>query len=46
MTPLLFDPGESGSTARNIDWAGQVVEGITGKRLGEVMRSASSRRSA
>ena len=22
----------------NIDWAGQVVEGITGKRLGEVMQ--------
>lgn len=37
-TPLLFDPGEQWEYGSNIDWAGQVVEGITGKRLGEVMR--------
>lgn len=37
-TPLLFDPGEAWEYGSNIDWAGQVVEGITGKRLGEVMR--------
>lgn len=37
-TPLLFDPGERWEYGSNIDWAGQVVEGITGKRLGEVMR--------
>ena len=37
-TPLLFDPGEKWEYGSNIDWAGQVVEGITGKRLGEVMR--------
>ena len=36
--PLLFDPGEDWEYGLNIDWAGQVVEGITGKRLGEVMR--------
>jgi methyl acetate hydrolase len=37
-TPLLFDPGDDWEYGSNIDWAGQVVEGITGKRLGEVMR--------
>jgi methyl acetate hydrolase len=36
-TPLLFDPGEAWEYGSNIDWVGQVVEGITGKRLGEVM---------
>ncbi|NEK59508.1 beta-lactamase family protein [Geodermatophilus sabuli] len=35
-TPLLFDPGERWEYGSNIDWAGQVVEGITGQRLGEV----------
>jgi methyl acetate hydrolase len=37
-TPLLFDPGDDWEYGCNIDWAGQVVEGIAGKRLGEVMR--------
>lgn len=37
-TPLLFDPGERWEYGTNIDWVGQVVEGIRGKRLGEVMR--------
>lgn len=36
-TPLLFDPGEKWEYGTNIDWVGQVVEGIRGKRLGEVM---------
>ncbi len=36
-TPLLFDPGEEWEYGSNIDWAGQVVEAITGKRLGAVM---------
>ncbi len=36
--PLLFDPGERWEYGLNIDWAGQVVEGITGKRLGEVLQ--------
>ena len=35
-TPLLFDPGEQWEYGSNIDWAGLVVEGICGKRLGEV----------
>lgn len=38
-TPLLFDPGTKWEYGSNIDWAGQVVEGITGKRLGEVFAS-------
>jgi methyl acetate hydrolase len=38
-TPLLFDPGEQWEYGSNIDWCGQVVEGITGKRLGEVLRT-------
>jgi methyl acetate hydrolase len=37
-TPLLFDPGERWEYGTNIDWVGQVVEGVRGKRLGEVMR--------
>jgi methyl acetate hydrolase len=37
-TPLLFDPGEQWEYGSNIDWVGQVIEGITGKRLGEVMQ--------
>lgn len=37
-TPLLFDPGERWEYGTNIDWVGQVVEGIRGKRLGQVMR--------
>ncbi|MCO8146370.1 beta-lactamase family protein [Rhodovulum tesquicola] len=38
MTPLLFDPGEKWEYGSNIDWAGQVVEGIRGKRLSEVLK--------
>lgn len=38
-TPLLFDPGEDWEYGSNIDWAGQVVEGVTGQRLGEVMKA-------
>jgi len=36
MTPLLFDPGERWEYGSNIDWCGQVVESVRGKRLGEV----------
>jgi methyl acetate hydrolase len=36
-TPLLFDPGERWEYGSGIDWVGLVVEGITGRRLGEVM---------
>jgi methyl acetate hydrolase len=38
MTPLLFDPGDQWEYGSNIDWCGQVVESIRGKRLGEVMK--------
>lgn len=37
MTPLLFDPGTKWEYGSNLDWVGQVVEGIAGKRLGDVM---------
>ncbi|GAB2465221.1 serine hydrolase domain-containing protein [Jatrophihabitans fulvus] len=36
-TPLLFDPGERWQYGSNIDWVGQVVEGVTGQKLGDVM---------
>lgn len=37
-TPLLFDPGDEWEYGSGIDWAGQVVEGVTGRRLGQVMQ--------
>ncbi|MBD5632917.1 MAG: beta-lactamase family protein, partial [Candidatus Eremiobacteraeota bacterium] len=37
-TPLLFDPGDAWEYGTSIDWAGQVVERIAGKRLGAVMQ--------
>src|ERR1700720_924133 len=37
MTPLLFDPDDKWEYGSNIDWCGQVVESIRGKRLGEGM---------
>jgi methyl acetate hydrolase len=36
-TPLLFDPGERWEYGSGVDWAGQVVEGVTGERLGDVV---------
>jgi methyl acetate hydrolase len=39
-TPLLFDPGEGWAYGANIDWCGQVVEAITGNRLGEVFQQS------
>jgi methyl acetate hydrolase len=36
-TPLLFDPGERWEYGSNLDWAGLVVEGVTGERLGDVL---------
>ena len=38
QAPLLFDPGERWEYGISIDWAGQVVEGAAGRRLGEVFR--------
>ena len=43
MTPLLFDPGDKWEYGTNLDWCGQIVEGITGKRLGEVFQDAHLR---
>ncbi len=39
MTPLLFDPGERWEYGTNMDWCGQIVEAITGERLGEVFKT-------
>jgi len=33
-TPLLFDPGEKWDYGINIDWAGKMVEAVSGKKLG------------
>lgn len=34
-TPLLFDPGERWEYGINIDWVGQIVERVSGQRLGD-----------
>ncbi|WP_374612222.1 serine hydrolase domain-containing protein [Gordonia sp. (in: high G+C Gram-positive bacteria)] len=36
-TPLLFDPGTEWEYGSGVDWAGQVIEAVTGRRLREVM---------
>ncbi len=36
--PLLFDPGDAWEYGMNLDWCGQIVESLRGKRLGEVMQ--------
>ena len=33
-TPLLFDPGDKWDYGINIDWAGKMVEAVSGKKLG------------
>jgi methyl acetate hydrolase len=37
-TPLLSDPGERWEYGINIDWAGKMVEAISGKKLGQYMQ--------
>jgi methyl acetate hydrolase len=37
-TPLLFDPGERWEYGINIDWAGKMVEAVSGRRLGTYMQ--------
>jgi methyl acetate hydrolase len=37
-TPLLFDPGEKWHYGINIDWAGKMVEAVSGQRLGAYMQ--------
>ncbi|WP_436326913.1 serine hydrolase domain-containing protein [Brevibacterium sp. FAM 27836] len=39
QTPLLFDPGTQWEYGSNMDWAGQVIEGITGTTLGQAMQT-------
>ena len=36
--PLLFDPGERWDYGIGIDWAGKMVEAVSGQRLGDYMR--------
>jgi CubicO group peptidase (beta-lactamase class C family) len=38
-TPLLFDPGTEWNYGISIDWAGQMVEAVTGQRLGDYMQA-------
>jgi len=38
-TPLLFDPGDKWEYGSNLDWCGQVIEAISGRRLGEVFKA-------
>ncbi len=37
-TPLLFDPGARWQYGIGIDWAGKMVETVTGRKLGQVMQ--------
>jgi methyl acetate hydrolase len=37
-TPLLFDPGERWDYGINIDWAGKMVEAVSGKKLGAYLQ--------
>jgi methyl acetate hydrolase len=37
-TPLLFDPGERWFYGIGIDWAGKMVEAVSGKRLGSYLQ--------
>ncbi len=37
-TPLLFDPGERWDYGIGIDWAGKMVEAVSGRKLGEYMK--------
>ena len=36
--PLLFDPGERWNYGINIEWAGKVIEGASGKKLGAYLK--------
>ena len=37
-TPLLFDPGDRWDYGIGIDWAGKMVEAVSGQRLGHYMK--------
>jgi methyl acetate hydrolase len=36
-TPLLFDPGERWEYGISLDWVGQIVEAVSGQRLGDYL---------
>jgi len=38
-TPLLFDPGERWEYGINIDWAGKMVEAVSGQKLGAYLQA-------
>ena len=38
LNPLLFDPGTQWEYGANIEWAGLILEQITGQRLGDYLR--------
>jgi CubicO group peptidase (beta-lactamase class C family) len=38
-TPLLFDPGERWEYGINIDWAGKMVEAVSGQKLGAYLKA-------
>jgi methyl acetate hydrolase len=38
-TPLLFDPGERWEYGINLDWAGKMVEAVSGQRLGAYLKA-------
>ena len=38
--PLLFDPGAEWRYGIGIDWAGKIIEALTGQRLGEYLQEA------
>lgn len=38
LTPLTFDPGDGWDYGINIDWAGKMVEAVSGQKLGSFMR--------
>lgn len=39
LTPLLFDPGDRWEYGINIDWAGKMVEEVSGQKLGDYMQA-------
>jgi methyl acetate hydrolase len=37
-SPLLFDPGDRWNYGISIDWAGRIVEAVSGQKLGEYLK--------
>ena len=37
--PLLFDPGEAWEYGINIDWAGKMIEAVSGQSLGQYLKA-------